>query len=250
MKIDFKGQIVLVSGATRGIGKKIADDFTELGAELILTGRNKDQIDALNKEVVHDKTIKKKYFAVDFTDRESMRRFLDEISRYDRIDVCINNAGINIINYIDESLDEDWNDILAVNLEAPLFITREISKIMKKNKYGRIVNISSIFGTISREKRALYSISKFGIRGLTVASSIDLAKYNILVNTVSPGFVLTELTENILSAEEMDELSQLVPLGRFAKPEEISKAVLFVASKYNTYITGQNIIVDGGYVNK
>lgn len=249
MKIDFQGQVVLVTGATRGIGKQIADDFATLGAEVIITGTNKEQIDVLNKVAVGDKTVKKKYLAVDFTDKESMKWFLAEISNYDRIDVCINNAGINRINYIDEILDEDWNDILAVNLEAPLFINREFSKIMKKNNYGRIVNISSIFGVISKEKRVLYSISKFGIRGLTIASSIELAKHNILVNSVSPGFVHTELTESILSKQEMDEFAKQVPIGRFAKPEEISKVVLFLSSKYNTYITGQNIIVDGGFVN-
>ena len=136
-----------------------------------------------------------------------------------------------------------------MNITTPLFITREISRIMKKNKYGRIVNISSIFGSISKQKRVLYSMSKFAIQGLTVASSLDLAKYNILVNSVSPGFVHTDLTESILSKKEMDQLANQVPLGRFARPKEISKAVMFLASKDNTYITGQNIIVDGGFVN-
>ena len=249
MRIDFQGQVVMVTGATRGIGKQIAHDLAELGAELILTGTNKEQIDVLNKAAVRDKTVKRKYLAVDFTDRESMKWFLDEISGYDRIDVCINNAGINRINYIDDTLDEDWNDLLAVNLEAPLMITRELSRIMKKNNYGRIINFSSIFGVISKGKRLLYSITKFGIRGLTVASSIDLARYNVLVNAVSPGFVLTDLTKKILSKKEMTELCNQVPIGRFAKPEEISKVVLFLSSKHNTYITGQNIVVDGGFIN-
>lgn len=249
MKIDFKGQIVLVTGATRGIGKQIADDFAKLGAELILTGTNKSQIYSLNQIASRDKTIEKKYICADFINQDSIKEFIDEISNYDRIDVCINNAGINRINYIDETLIEDWNDILAVNLEAPLMIIRELSKLMKKNNYGRVVNISSIFGVISKEMRSLYSISKFGLRGLTVSSSIELARYNVLVNSVSPGFVLTELTKNILSKEEMHELSMQVPVGRFATPDEISKVVLFLSSNHNTYITGQNIIVDGGFIN-
>jgi len=126
---------------------------------------------------------------------------------------------------------------------------REISRKMKKNRYGRIVNISSIFGVISREKRSIYSASKFGLRGLTVAASNELAKHNIMINTISPGFVLTDLTRSILSQNEMDELAEQIPAKRLANPDEISRVVLFIASSLNTYITGQNIVVDGGYIN-
>ncbi len=249
MKIDFNGKVVLVTGATRGIGRQIADDFTELGAELILTGTNEGEIKSLNRSIEQLENHKKKYYCVNFLDANSTKEFLDVLRDYNRIDVCVNNAGINRIDYIDETKTEDWDDIIAVNLKTPYLITREISKIMQKNAYGRIVNIGSIFGSISREKRSIYSSSKFGLRGLTVASSNELARYNILVNTVSPGFVLTELTKSILSEEEMTELITQVPMGRLAEPSEISKVVLFLASGFNTYLTGQNIIVDGGYVN-
>ena len=249
MKIDFEEQVILITGATRGIGRQIADDFAELGAELILTGTNEDEVGTLNRSIEELENPKKKYHCVNFLDANSTEKFLDELRDYSRIDVCINSAGINRIDYIDETKTEDWDDIIAVNLKAPFLITREISKIMKKNGYGRIVNIGSIFGSISREKRSIYSSSKFGLRGLTVASSNELARYNILVNTVSPGFVLTELTKSILSEEEMTELAAQVPMGRLAEPGEISKVVLFLASGFNTYITGQDIIVDGGYVN-
>jgi len=248
MKIDFSGQTALVTGATRGIGKQIADDLEALGADLILTGSHQEQVAALAKKTGGGKT-SKKWLAVDFTNKESTQKFLNEISAIKKIDVCINCAGINRINPIDETLLDDWRDITAVNLEAPFLITRAVSRIMKANKYGRIVNIASIFGVIGKAKRSLYSISKFGLRGLTVSSSIDLAPHNILVNAVSPGFVMTELTQRILGADEMVTLAQQVPVGRFAQPEEISKAVLFLASKENTYITGQNLIIDGGFVN-
>ena len=249
MKINFHGQVVLVTGATRGIGKQIADSFSACGADLILTGTNEKQIDALNKDSINTGGGKKEYYAVDFTNTDSILEFLSIIKTRKKIDVCVNNAGINRINLIDQTRIQDWDDMISVNLKAPFLILRELSKLMKRNKYGRIVNISSIFGVISKEKRSLYSISKFGLRGLTIASSIDLAHYNILINTISPGFVHTELTKRILSKEEMDKLAKQIPVGRFAKPEEISKVVLFLSSKYNTYITGQNIIVDGGFVN-
>ena len=130
---------------------------------------------------------------------------------------------------------------------GPFVLTREISKIMKKNKYGRIVNIASIFGVISREKRAAYSSTKSGLIGLTKATAHDLAKDNILVNSISPGFIDTELTKNILGEKSMKEISSSIPLKRLGDPDEIAKLVLFLTSDQNTYITGENIIIDGGY---
>ena len=245
MKIEYDGQTVLITGATRGIGKQIADDFASLGASIILTGTDHDQIASLNSTY----TNKRKYYCVDFSNDDSMESFIEELKKYEKIDVCINNAGINKIDYIDESQTEDWDNILKVNLKAPYLIIREICKPMKRNRYGRIVNISSIFGVISREKRSIYSTSKFGLKGLTVAVSNELAQYNVLINTVSPGFVLTDLTKSILSEKEMEELAEQVPAKRLADSAEISRVVLFMASSLNTYITGQNIVVDGGYIN-
>lgn len=249
MKIDFKGQTVLITGATRGMGKQFADDFAGLGANMILTGTDKDQIDTLNQDTKHDKQISQKYYAVDFTNADSTKAFIEAIDTYQKIDVCINNAGINRINFIDETLLKDWQDMLQVNLEAPFIVTRAVSRIMKKNRYGRIINIASIFGVISKAKRSIYTTTKFGLRGLTTTSAIELAPYNVLVNSVSPGFVLTELTKSILSEEEMKDLSTQVPIGRFAEPDEISRVILFLASSLNTYLTGQNIVVDGGFID-
>jgi len=249
MKIDFNKQTVLITGATRGIGKQLADDFEKLGAELILTGTKRSQIEALNRIALKSSNCKKTFYCVDFTNKKGTEQFAKALSKYKKIDVCINNAGINRINLIENTKTKDWDDIISVNLRAPYIILRKISGLMKKNKYGRIVNISSIFGTISREKRSIYSISKFGLRGLTVAASNELARHNVLVNAVSPGFVLTELTKQILSLKEMRELKTQIPRGRLASPSEISRVVLFLASPMNTYLTGQNIIVDGGYVN-
>ena len=144
---------------------------------------------------------------------------------------------------------EDYDDILRVNLYAPLLISQCVSKVMKKNKYGRIINISSIWGTITKEKRTSYTTSKAGLIGMTKTMSVELAKYNILVNSVSPGFTLTELTKSILSDDDMKELSEQVPVGRFASVDEISKVVMFLSSELNTYINGQDIKVDGGFTN-
>lgn len=249
MKIDFKGQVALVTGATRGIGKQIAEDLARLGAELILTGTKKSEIGSLNASLKKKKVGGIKYYCVDFTDQKSVNEFIGMIAKLKKIDVCINNAGINKIDQIEDTRVKDWDDIMSVNLKAPFMVIRALSSIMKKRKYGRIVNISSIFGVISKEKRSIYSSSKFGLLGLTIAAANELGKKNVLVNAVSPGFVLTDLTRGILSEKEIRELSGQVPLKRFATPEEISRVVLFLASSLNTYINGQNIIVDGGFVN-
>ena len=250
MEIEFRNKTVLITGATRGIGKQLAHDFRESGANLILTGTKPEEIERLSREArKKDSKQWTEYHCADFSNEGSLLKFAQELRKYERIDVCVNNAAINRINYVYDASLADWDDILNVNLRAPFAILHEVSQIMRRNGYGRVVNIASIFGVISKEKRGIYSSSKSGLIGLTRAVAIDLAPYNILVNCVSPGFVLTELTERILTEAEIKDLTARVPLGRMAVAEDISKAVIFLSSDLNTYITGQNIIVDGGYVN-
>ena len=240
MNIDFTNKTVLVTGGTRGIGASIVRHFENLNAEVIATGVNKDQLHkSINRRV--------KYHYLDLKNEKSISDFIEYISQRKKIDVLINNAGMNKIDSIEKIKDEDWDNIYNINLYGPFVLTRAISKIMKKNKYGRIVNISSIFGVISREKRAAYSSTKSGLIGLTKATAHDLAKDNILVNSISPGFINTELTKNILGEKSMKELSNSIPLKRLGDSDEIAKLVLFLTSDQNTYITGENIIIDGGY---
>jgi 3-oxoacyl-[acyl-carrier protein] reductase len=241
MKIDFKNKYVLITGASRGIGNDIANSFFLSGANIITTSTKPFKVKNSKKRNIWIN------FIVDFNDDISISKFLINLKKFKKIDILINNAGINKINEINKIDSKEWDTINKVNLRSPYLISKAVSKIMIKLNKGYIINVSSIFGVISKEKRASYSASKSGLIGLTRAVALDLAKYNILVNSISPGFVETELTNKILLSKEKKLLKQNVPLKRFAKKDEITKLLFFLCSKYNTYITGQNIIIDGGF---
>jgi len=248
MILDFTNKTILITGATRGIGKQIADDLYKLGSNLILTGTNPDEINELNT-LAKKAGQNKKYFVVDLIKPEQVDLFISELLKFPKIDCIVNNAGINRLNHIQDVLLSDWDEMLSINLTAPFKILHAVSKLMINNNYGRVVNIASIFSKISKEKRAAYSATKFGIHGLTVGASNDLASNNILVNTVSPGFVLTDLTRKNLTTIEMDSLKNQIPAKRLAETSDISSVVIFLLSDLNKYLTGQNIIVDGGFTN-
>jgi len=248
MHIDLENKTVVVTGGTRGIGAATVEAFLESGARVYATGTDLQVLNELN-ESAKSKTKPVEYLYLDFTLPDSVSECLGILSKLDRIDVLVNNAGVNKINPIDEIAEEDWDWINAVNLRGPFLITKMLAKKMKEQKSGRIVNISSIFGVVSKEKRTAYSTTKWGLIGLTKAIALDLAPDNILVNVVSPGFVDTELTRRVLGEEGIDELVGKIPQLRLANCKEIAKTVLFLASEHNTYITGQNIIVDGGFTS-
>jgi 3-oxoacyl-[acyl-carrier protein] reductase len=246
MKIDFTNKTVIVTGGTRGIGAAIVELFQECNAEIIATGTDIKDLERLNEESSDKRT---KYIHLDFTSNESVQSFYGFLSKQDRIDGLINNAGVNKIDSIDKVSEEDWEWINNVNLRGPFLLTRAIVDRMKKQGYGRIINIASVFGVVSKAKRAAYSTTKWGLVGFTKAVALDLAPHNILVNAVSPGFVDTELTRRINSEKEIGKMIEIIPQNRLAKAGEIAKTVVFLASDHNTYITGQNIIVDGGFTS-
>lgn len=240
--LDFSEKVVLVTGGTRGIGAAVADDLESAGAELILTGTDPEKIAELNQSGGN-----RSYLHADFTDDASLHRFLAELDRFPRIDVCINNAGINKIDPIYDLNIDDYERITRVNLRAPTLVCGAVCRKMSTTGYGRIVNIASIWSAATRAGRSLYSATKTGLVGLTRTIAVDMAPHGVLANTVSPGFTRTELTEATLSPADAEALSAQVPLHRFADPAEISKVIMFLASDLNTYLTGQNIIVDGGF---
>jgi len=245
MNIDYSNKVALITGGTMGIGKAIAEVLYDCGADLIITGVEKDIIEKENDL----KNIRKKYYFVDFSDQQSTNQFINILNSYNRIDILVNNAGINIVKPNFETSLDEYNKMTNINLRAPYLLSREISKLMIKNNYGRIVNISSIWSVKTRIDRSLYTTTKSALVGLTKTLSAELGKHNILVNAVAPGFTMTELTIKTNTPDDLIRLADTVPLKRLAQPNEIANFVAFLCSDLNTYITGQNLLIDGGFTN-
>jgi len=173
----------------------------------------------------------------------------DYISSLDvPVDIIVNCAGIHKAGNCEDLTVHDFQNILQINLIAPFQIISGLVKGMKERKYGRILNISSIWSIVSKEKRSVYSASKSGLDGLTRTLALELAPFNILVNSIAPGYVNTDMIQQYNSKKELEKIKQIIPLNRFAEPNEIAELAKFLSSEKNSYITGQIIPIDGGYV--
>ena len=226
----------LVTGGTRGIGSAIVTALIADGFDVMATGTSPDARVAPGC----------RYLPCDFTDPASLEAFASKLAT-DELSVLVNNAGINKVSPLVDYEPGDFERIQQVNVIAPFQLCRAVVPGMRKRRYGRIVNIKSIYGLVSREGRSAYSASKFGLFGLSRALALEVARDNILVNCVAPGIVETDLTRQVLGVAGMAEIVTRIPAGRLAQPEEIARYVRFLVSEDNTYLTGQQIVVDGGY---
>jgi len=230
------GSRVLVTGGSRGIGYAIANAFLEQEAEVHLTG-TKEGGKGPHGSIYH---------SCDFSKSANLENLCDKVQHL-KIDVLINNAGINKTGAFAELSPEDFLRIQQVNLYSAFRLIQAVLPGMTSKKWGRIVNITSIFGIVSKEYRAPYSASKFGMDGMTVALAAEVAKSGVLVNSVAPGFIDTELTRKVLGEQGMRELATKVPIRRVGSPEEVARLVLWLASNENTFVCAQNIAIDGGF---
>jgi len=182
----------------------------------------------------------------DLADLSSIENFLS-LFPGKKIDILVNNAGINFPLKIDELGIENWSASLQVNLTAPLLLSQHFAKEMRASGWGRIVNISSVFSLLTKEGRAAYSATKSALNALTRTCAIEWGKDGVLVNSILPGYIDTDLTRQNNKPEQLTRIREQIPLGRFADPSEIARVVVFLCSEQNTYLTGQNVVVDGGF---
>ena len=226
----------LVTGGTRGIGAAIASRLRDDGVHVVITGTTPHG----------DAPKDGDYRAVDFSSAARTCAFADAIAG-EEFDILINNAGTNKIDLFGTIDPADFDRIQQINVHAPFLLMRAVLAGMRRKRWGRIVNIASIFGVVSKEHRASYSASKFALDGMTVALAAEVAVDNVLANCVSPGFIDTDLTRKILGEEGIAQLVARVPMKRLGKPEEIAAFVAWLVSDENTYISGQNLVIDGGF---
>jgi len=230
---------VLVTGGSRGIGKAIADRFVGNGCDVTIACTGMPTLPYYDDREVR---------TVDFTSDRSTSMFVDHVVR-GGYDIVVNNAGINIIEPLDDIMHEDFERVQKVNLHAPFRVSQAAAKSMVRKGWGRIVNIASIWSVVTKAGRVSYTTSKSGLVGMTRTMAVELAPFDVVVNSVSPGFTMTDLTRDSLTGEQIRDLALQVPMGRFADPDEIAQLVLFLCSVDNTYIVGQNIVIDGGFTN-
>ncbi len=226
----------LVTGGTRGIGEASEQALLAAGYDVTVTGSS-------SKGHGPQGCV---YQVCDFSNINDVKRMAQGLLK-EEFSVLVNNAGINAIGRLEDYDLQDFLRIQQVNVTAPFLLCKALVPGMRKRRFGRIVNITSIFAVVSRSLRSAYSTSKFGLTGMSRALALEVAADNVLVNCLAPGFVDTELTRRILKKRGMAEMAKEVPMGRLAQVDEIAAYVRFLASAENTYMTGQTVVVDGGF---
>ena len=245
---DFRltDRVAMVTGAARGIGKAIAQLYAEKGADVILV----DMLEDVKEVAASLSQFGRKGLPLvaDITKIDQVKRVVEEsIREFQRIDILVNNAGIVLLDDAENLQDGDWEKTIAINLTAPFIMSKYVGREMIKRKSGKIVNIASQAGIIALDKHVAYCTSKAGIIGLTKVLALEWAEHSINVNAISPTVVLTELGKKAWAGEVGEAMKKKIPVRRFGYPEEIAAVALFLASDAADMITGENVVIDGGY---
>ena len=244
MKIDLTGRVALVTGSTRGIGRSIAETLAACGARIAIVGRDQSRADAVAADIGSGA----QGFACDIADTAQVTALVERVEQaFGSIDILVNNAGLTRDNIILRLKDDDWDAVINANLRGAFATIRAVTRGMMKQRWGRIINISSVVGIIGNRGQANYAASKAGLIGLTKSVAKEFASRNILANVIAPGFIETDMTAS-MTPEAREVMSKQIPLERLGTAQDVANAVAFLASEQAAYITGQVLVVDGGLV--
>jgi 3-oxoacyl-[acyl-carrier protein] reductase len=238
-------KVAIITGASRGIGRLIAVALAAQGAKIVASARNAEALETLTAEI---KALGGDALAVvaDVSVEADANNLIDRaVATYGKVDILINNAGITRDGLLLRMKSDDWDAVLDTNLKGAFLCTRAAAKFMSKQRSGRIINISSVVGQMGNPGQANYCASKAGLLGLTKSVARELARRNVTVNAVTPGFIVTDMTED-MNDKAREALTEQIPLGRLGEAEDVANAVLFLASDRSSYITGQVLGVNGG----
>ena len=239
---NLKGKKVLVTGASGGIGKAIAMELSLNGADLCLTGRNKTELENLKKIIGGNCQI----IISDLSNSEGINNLADQAQEImGQIDILVNNAGITKDNLFMRMSEDDWNEVININLNSIFKLTKQLIKGMIKRRYGRIINITSVIGVAGGAGQSNYSASKAGIIAMSKSLAQEVGSRSVTVNSIAPGFIETNMTAE-LSDDRKEDILRSISVGRLGKPDDIAGAVCFLASDKASYITGQTIHINGG----
>jgi len=248
VRIDLAGQVALITGATRGIGRAIAESLAKAGANVAVTGRDQARAEAAAAEIAErvGGTITSRGYACDVGEIAQCTALIESVEKdFGQLDILVNNAGLTRDNLLIRLKDDDWDAVIDANLRGAFATIRAASRGMMKRRHGRIINIASVVGIMGNKGQANYAASKAGLIGLTKSVAKELGSRNILANVVAPGYIATDMTA-AMTPEATAALSGSIPLERLGTPADIAGMVTFLASPHASYITGQLFVVDGG----
>ena len=245
----LREKVAIITGASRGIGKSIALEFARNGAKVTLCATSLDALQRVHSEIEAIYPNSSILMQTNVTNGDEVNAAVKKtLDSHGRVDILVNNAGTTRDNLLALMTEKEWDEVLSTNLKSVFLTTKAVARPMVKQRSGVIINITSIIGMTGNAGQANYAASKAGIVALTKSVSKELAKRNIRVNAIAPGFIRTRMTDQ-LTPEIQQQILERIPLGRFGEPEEIAQVALFLASEGSRYITGQVIVVDGGLVS-